>query len=82
MERRRRCDELVVEKILKKEGVDMKVEWNKNARVIDKVTGYTGRVTAVCDYYGERPTSYLVESIDRTGRPVEQWVDEQRLVEA
>ena len=58
----------------------MRIEWNKDARVTDKVTGYTGRVTAVCYYYGERPTSYLVENVDSTGRPIEQWVDEPRLV--
>lgn len=58
----------------------MRIEWNKDAMVMDKVTGYEGKVTAVCSYYGERPQSYLVESVDSTGRPIEQWVDEQRLV--
>lgn len=58
----------------------MRIDWNKDAKVMDKVTGYTGKVTAVCGYYGERPTSYLVESVDSTGRPIEQWVDESRLV--
>ena len=53
--------------------------WSKDTRVKDKVTGYSGKVTAVCHYYGDRPQSYLVESIDSTGRPVEQWVDEPRL---
>lgn len=61
--------------------MSIRVEWNKDSMVTDKVTGYTGKVTAICDYYGERPKSYLVESVDSTGRPVEQWVDEQRLVE-
>lgn len=62
--------------------MSIRVDWNKDAKVMDKVTGYTGKVTAICDYYGERPKSYLVESVDSTGRPVEQWVDEQRLVES
>lgn len=57
----------------------MRIEYNKDERVKDKVTGYTGKVTAVCGYYGERPTAYLVESVDNTGRPIEQWVDEGRL---
>ena len=62
--------------------MSIRVDWNKDAKVMDKVTGYTGKVTAICAYYGERPKSDLVESVDSTGRPVEQWVDEQRLVES
>ena len=50
-----------------------------NDDVIDLVTGYTGKVTAKCDYYGKRPYQYLVESIDSTGRPCEYWVDSTRL---
>lgn len=48
-------------------------------QVHDKVTGFCGKVTGYVDYYGIRPKQYLVESIDTTGRPIEQWVEENRL---
>lgn len=48
-------------------------------KVKDMATGYIGRVTAKCDYYNEKPSQYLVENIDTTGRPIEQWVDSTRL---
>ena len=47
--------------------------------VKDSVTGYVGKVTAKCDFYGRRPTQYLIESIDSTDRPIEWWVDNTRL---
>ena len=47
--------------------------------VVDKLTGLTGKVTAYGFYYGKHPDSYLVESIDSTGRPISHWVDEDRL---
>lgn len=47
--------------------------------VCDTLTGYYGKVTAKCSYYGKKPKQYLVERSDSTGRPVEQWVEESRL---
>lgn len=47
--------------------------------VCDTLTGYNGRITAKCSYYGKRPKQYLVERNDTTGRPVEQWIEENRL---
>lgn len=47
--------------------------------VVDIITGYKGVVTAKCDYYGKRPVQYLIESIDKTERPCEWWVDSGRL---
>ena len=48
-------------------------------KVKDQTTGYEGTVTAVCEYYDGR-ISYLVENIDNTGRPVEWWVQSDRIV--
>ena len=49
-----------------------------NDKVKDKVTGQTGRITAKAEYLtGE--TTYLVENVDSTGRPIEYWYDESRL---
>mgnify|MGYP003290568314 CR=1 FL=1 len=47
--------------------------------VRDTVTGYVGKVTAKCDYFGKRPLQYLVEGCDGTGRPIEWWIDFNRL---
>ena len=47
--------------------------------VIDTVTGFKGKVTAFCYYFNKQPCSYLVEGIDDTGRPISQWVDENRV---
>ncbi len=49
-----------------------------DAKVRDTVTGYEGTVTAKVTYRDREP-SYLVESVDTTGRPVEWWVTETRL---
>ena len=49
-------------------------------KVKDKVTGFTGIVTGYVDYYRKRTNQMLVESIDKTGRPVEHWVDVNRIV--
>ena len=46
--------------------------------VIDRVTEYCGEITARAEYlYG--PNTYLVESKDTTGRPIEFWIAEDRL---
>lgn len=49
-----------------------------DAIVEDKVTGYNGKVTAYA-VYSTGYNALLVESIDATGRPVEQWIDERRV---
>lgn len=51
------------------------------AKVGDRVTGYSGKVTSYWYTYGKTEDKYMVESIDETGRPIEQWVDANRLVE-
>lgn len=51
------------------------------AKVKDVVTGYSGKVTSYWYTYGFNEDKYFVESIDETGRPIEQWVDANRLVE-
>lgn len=50
-------------------------------KVMDKLTNFMGKVTGFAYYYGKQNCSYLVEAIDGTGRPIEHWVDEERLEE-
>lgn len=47
--------------------------------VFDKVTKYRGKVTGYVHYFGRKPGQYLVESIDTTGRPIEDWIEEGRV---
>lgn len=54
-----------------------KVEYG--TEVVDTLTGFTGRITGYADYFGHRPATALVETIDTTGRPVEWWVELDRL---
>lgn len=54
-------------------------EYKYGDKVRDQVTGYVGDVTAKCDHFGKRPTQYLVEGKDSTGRPIEWWCDSERL---
>lgn len=56
-------------------------KFNMGARVEDKMTGYTGRITAIAKY-ADGDVIYLVETLDSTGAPVECWVQEYRLEEA
>lgn len=58
----------------------MTIRFEYGEYVRDKITDYTGRVTAVCYSFGHSNTRYLVESIDGAERPIEWWVDEDRLV--
>lgn len=44
----------------------------------DLITGHEGTVTAKTEYL-YRESMYLVESVDTTGRPIEWWVDKNRL---
>lgn len=57
----------------------MGYKFNFNDMVVDIITGYVGKVTAVCEYFDRKQRQYLVETVDDTGRPVEQWDDEDRL---
>lgn len=50
-------------------------------KVLDKVTRFRGKVTGFSYYYEKTNCSYLVEAIDTTGRPIERWVEEERLEE-
>jgi len=47
---------------------------------MDTITHYEGEITAVAYYYDIDQIRYLVESIDSTGRPIAEWIDEERLV--
>lgn len=47
--------------------------------VRDMVTGFFGNVTGYADFYGKQQPQYLVEAVDTTGRPIEQWVTANRL---
>ena len=49
--------------------------------VKDVNTNYHGKITARCEYITDR-RSYLVENIDTTDRPIEWWIEEERLVKA
>ena len=49
--------------------------------VKDIVTGYSGKITAACHYLYRPIPQYLIESVDSTGRPIEWWVEENRLEE-
>lgn len=50
------------------------------AKVKDKETGYNGVVTGRAEYL-YRETQILVENIDNTGRPIEWWIEEERLID-
>lgn len=49
-----------------------------NTSVEDYVTGLKGIITARAEYI-DRPNHYLVESMDSTGRPIEEWFTEDRI---
>ena len=55
--------------------------FNLGETVKDINTGYHGRITARCEYITDK-RNYLVENIDTTGRPIEHWVEEERLIKA
>lgn len=48
--------------------------------VKDTVTGYIGKATAQCFYWDTCRIAYRVEGIDSTGRPVDDWIDSERIV--
>lgn len=44
----------------------------------DKITGYTGKIVAYAVYItGEQ--SVLVAGLDTTGRPIEEWINTERI---
>lgn len=47
--------------------------------VRDTITGFEGVVTGIAQYVG-RETVYQLENVDNTGRPIEWWFPENRLV--
>jgi uncharacterized FlaG/YvyC family protein len=47
--------------------------------VKDMITSYEGTVTGIA-FYIDNDVTYLVEGIDNTGRPVEDWINEKRLM--
>lgn len=52
--------------------------FNFGDNVRDVATGYIGKVTGRAEY-DKRETLYLIESVDRTGRPVECWLPAGRM---
>jgi len=46
--------------------------------VTDTNTGYSGKITARAEY-NIGTILYLVESVDTTGRPIEQWINSERI---
>lgn len=55
------------------------LKFNLKDKVTDSVTGLSGTITAAAIYITRQPC-YLLETSDSTGRPIEWWVDEDRLV--
>lgn len=45
--------------------------------VTDSITGYTGKATGVATYI-KGPSMVLVEGLDSTGRPMSDWILEER----
>ena len=54
-------------------------KFNLDTQVKDTVTGFVGIITARAEYSTGK-LLYLTESIDSTGRPIEWWCEEGRLV--
>ena len=54
--------------------------WNFGTEVTDRTTGYSGKITAYT-VYDIGMVLYLVECIDTTGRPIEEWINAERLTE-
>ena len=61
----------------------MEMLWRQYRRddvVMDIVTRYQGKVTAVCHQFDTWRTLYIVENVDDAGRPIREWFDEERAV--
>lgn len=48
-------------------------------KVKDRINGYEGIVTAITSYLNNSPNRAMVEATDTTGRPIEWWIDVDRL---
>lgn len=48
--------------------------------VMDAVTGLRGRITGYAQFFEQRPPEALVEGLDKSGRPMREWVELSRLV--
>lgn len=57
----------------------MEYKFNLGENVVDNITGLSGTITAAAIYITRQPC-YLLETSDSTGRPIEWWIDEDRLV--
>lgn len=53
------------------------IDYGMKAR--DKLTGYEGAITAIIYYFDQKPRLFLIEGLDSTGRPVQHWVQENRI---
>lgn len=49
-------------------------------KAFDSVTGFEGIVAARAEYL-HSTSRVMLESVDSTGRPIEWWYDEERVVE-
>ena len=47
---------------------------------VDSTTTLKGKITGRAEYL-HAPNGYLVEGIDSTGRPIAEWITEERLRE-
>lgn len=54
--------------------------FNLGQKVRDEVTGFVGIVTGKARYLNHEDQC-LVEALDTTGRPIEQWISENRLLD-
>lgn len=59
--------------------MDITVKFDYGSTVKDTLTGYTGKITGLGHYWGTKPDCYCVENVDNTGRPIEEWIIEDRL---
>jgi len=59
--------------------MDIVLKFDYGDTVKDTLTGYTGKITGFGFYWGFRPDYYCVENVDNTGRPIEEWIIEDRL---
>lgn len=47
-------------------------------KVTDSVSGFGGAITGMARHL-HHPRQYLVEGLDTTGRPISEWLAEERL---
>lgn len=57
----------------------MEFKFNLGEKVVDNITGLKGTITSILlSITGS--VRYMIETSDSTGRPLEWWLDEDRLV--